>query len=152
MSSKQLQARVQAALNTAESPLKTSELAEMVGKTAKSVAAALKDIGALRVPDSYPAEWTIDESHVSANVVGPQKEGTRYTVISPTMKNIVTAWNESRIKLGETIIELAIEPDSDPEKLSERFAKAAGNFAAIAFELEKHSKKPDWYLILTESE
>lgn len=149
--SKRLKTRVLMALSSNEDGLRTSEIAGIVGASVTATRAALEAIGAVKVAEAYPTEWTIDGTKKpSLSKVVPSKfTGVEYVVTSKEVSDIVSAWNEQCAALGEAISRSTITSDSNTTKSAKDLGTLAGSIVALAFALSEVAGKPDWLDILT---
>ena len=131
--SKKLQLQVLQALKDADRPMRTAEVAAVVGKTAPAVAAALEQSGARKLL-GYPAKWTIDGANtIIGSRIAPSKfEGEQYVVTTAPTDELVAAWNEKCEAVGAALTKLHITPKSDPAELALQLGTIAGSLAALA--------------------
>lgn len=150
--SKKLQLRILDTLRTADTPLTTSEIAMLVNRSFETTRHALSVVGAKRVDDSYPTEWTIDDGFVPSSVrKAPSKfSEIEYTVSTKPVDMLVTAWNSSRANLAKSITDMEITPDSDPKDVALKLGTVAGSIAALSCLLDDVATRPDWYDTLTQ--
>lgn len=150
--SKRLQVRVLDVLRTADTPLTTSEIAMLVNRSFEATRQALALVGAKRVDDSYPTEWTIDDGFVPATVNrAPSKfADVEYMVSTKPVDLLVNVWNESRASLAKSIADMEITPDSDPKDVALKLGTVAGSIAALSCLLDDVATRPDWYDTLTQ--
>lgn len=151
--SKRLKLNVANVLQQADSPMRTSEIAEILGKSHTSVKAALTAIGAEQVPDIYPAEWRIsDEGLAPVTAITAatprvgESRGRDFIVSAPDMEpaDLVANWNQNHKKFGERIGEMVVGEDVDPKELAEQLGNFAGAIAGLAAVLSEVADRPDW--------
>lgn len=145
--SKRLQLRVLDVLRTADTPLKTSEVAMLVNRSYEATRQALELVGAKRVDTSFPTEWIIDSAHTPAQVhrVPGKHNDAEYTIGVPVVPDPIVIWNEKREVLGQAITKFEITPDSNPREMAEMLGNAAGRMAYLAYKLDEYATRPDWY-------
>lgn len=142
----------------APASMRTSEIAAIVGKSHTSVNAALREIGAERLDDFYPAEWRISseglapvtEIHAATPRVG-EPRGADYLVSAPEFEGpeLVANWNQNHKAFGKRIAALSIDEHSDPKELVEQLAAFAGAIAGLAAALDEVKDRPDWLDVLS---
>ena len=149
--SKRLQLRVLDVLRTADTPLKTSEVAMLVNRSYEATRQALELVGAERVDTSYPTEWTISGSATPAHIqrVPSKYEDTEYTIGAAVYDAPVAMWNANRQNLAKSIADLDINPDDDPKAIALRLGNGAGTMAHLAYKLSEYATRPDWYEALS---
>lgn len=149
--SKRLQLRILDALRTAGQPLTTSEVAMLVGKSFETTRHALGSIGAVRVADAFPTEWTIATADTPSSLRKAPSKFTEvdYTVSANNVPNLVDAWNTQRGKLGEVLALTEINSKADPKHIALQLGTVAGTLAALACMIDEVSTLPDWYDSLT---
>lgn len=151
--SKRLKLSVANILQQAEGPLRTSEVAEILGKSHTSINSALRAIGAVQVEGMYPAEWIISEDGLAPVTaitsttprVGASR-GQDFLVSSPEMEpaQFVATWNEHHKAFGKRISALSIDENADPKDLVDQLASLAGAIAGLAAALDEVKGRPDW--------
>lgn len=156
--SKRLKLNVANVLQQADEPMRTSEIAEILGKSHTSVIAALRAIGAEQVPDIYPAEWQISEDGLApvtaitaATPRVGESRGRDFIVSAPDMEpaELVRNWNQNHEAFGKRIGELAVTEGVDPKELSQQLSNFAGAIAGLAAALAEVADRPDWLDVLT---
>ena len=149
--SKRLKLRVLDTLRTANQPLTTSEVAMLINRSFETTRHALTAVGAVRVEDSFPTEWTIATADTpSAFRKAPSKfTEVDYTVSANNVPNLVDAWNTQRGKLGEVLALTEINSKADPKHIALQLGTVAGTLAALACMIDEVSTLPDWYDSLT---
>lgn len=149
--SKRLQLRVLDVLRTADTPLKTSEVAMLVNRSYEATRQALELVGAERVDTSFPTEWTISGSTTPAHIqrVPSKYEDTEYTIGAAVYDAPVAMWNANRQNLAKSIADLDISPDDDPKAIALRLGNGAGTMAHLAYKLAEYATRPDWYEALS---
>lgn len=141
------------ALADADRPLKTSEVARIVGKSTPATSNALREAGATPVAGVYPTEWATGGDTVLATRLVPSKfDDVQYVVIAADTDNLVQVWNDKREDLASNLAKLSITPKSDPKKTAIQLGTIAGSIGALAYNLHVVAGKPDWYHILTDNE
>lgn len=140
-------------LADADRPLKTSEVALIVGKSTPATSNALRAVGATPVAGVYPTEWASNSDTVLSSRIVPSKfDGEQYIVSTVETDNLVQVWNERHDDLANNLAKLVITPKSDPKKMAVQLGTIAGSIASLAYNLHAVADKPDWYLILTDTE
>ena len=149
--SKRLQLRVLDTLRTAGQPLTTSEVAMMVNRSFEATRKALNSVGAVRVEDAFPTEWTIATADTPSSMrKAPSKfSDIEYTVGTKEVPQLVDAWNKQRGKLGEVLALTEINSKADPKHLALQLGTVAGTLAALSYSLSEVANLPDWYDSLT---
>lgn len=149
--SKRLQLRVLDVLRTADTPLKTSEVAMLVNRSYEATRQALELVGAERVDTSFPTEWIISSAHTPAHIqrVPSKYEDTEYTIGAAIYDAPVAMWNANRQNLAKSIADLDISPDDDPKAIALRLGNGAGTMAHLAYKLSEYATRPDWYEALS---
>lgn len=151
--SKRLKLNVANVLQQADSPMRTSEIAKILGKSHTSVKAALLEIGAEQLPDIYPAEWRIsDEGLAPVTAITAatprvgEARGRDFIVSAPEMEPValVANWNQNHKAFGKRIAELAVTEDADPKELAAQLGNFAGAIAGLAAVLAEVADRPDW--------
>lgn len=151
VTSRRLKSRVLLALSGDE-PLRTSEVAGIVGASVTATRAALESVGAIRIDTVYPTEWTITPPTIpekGSKAVPSKFTGVEYVVTSKAVDDIVGAWNAQCAALGTAIAASAVVAGSDPKKLAKDLGTVAGSIAALSYALNGVAGKPDWLDILT---
>ena len=150
--SKRLQLRVLDTLRTANTPLTTSEVAMLVGRSFEATRRALAIVGAVRTDDSYPAKWTIDKQDIPTHLKKVPSKFTddEYVVTTKAFDQPVVLWNEQRKTLSKAIASLEITPDAKPRELAKKLGTAAGSMAHVAYMLSEAQTHPNWYDELTQ--
>lgn len=148
-----LQMLVIETLMQARTPLRTSEIAQITGRSVTAVKAALEASRAERVPGVAPAEWYLPES----GELGPRRVPSKHAdldflVSTKTTDNIVELWNKQREVVGQSMKELNITEKLNPKKAAEQIGTLAGSLAALAYTLASVQDMPDWYEIITEKD
>jgi hypothetical protein len=148
-----LQMLVTEALMQARTPLRTSEVAQITGRSVTAVKAALEASRAERVPGVAPTEWVLPDTPAAGPMRVPSKhDGIEFTVSTKTADGIVEIWNKQRDSVGKSLQELEITPTLDPKKAAMQIGTLAGSLAALAYTLAGVQGMPDWYEIITEKE
>lgn len=149
--SKRLQVRVLDALRLANTPLTTSDVAMLVGKSYESTRQALELVGAERVDNSLPTEWII-AGNVSEVVqtVPSKNSGFDMTISTAEFPTPVLAWNSQRETLANAISKLEIKPTDKPREVALKLGTTAGSMAYVAYRLNELATRPDWYEALTQ--
>lgn len=156
--SKRLMLSVANTLQQADGPMRTSDIAAIVGKSHTSVNSALAAIGAHRVPDMYPAEWVIGEEGLapvtaitSATPRVGETRGQDYLVSAPEMEPsaFISNWNKNRKAFGKRMSELEINETVDPKELVSQLATFAGAVAGLAATIDAVKDRPDWFEVLS---
>lgn len=148
-----LQMLVTEALMQARTPLRTSEVAQVTGRSVTAVKAALEASRAERVPGVTPAEWYLPDTGAAGPRRAPSKhDGAEFIVSTKTTDDIVAIWNKQHDAVGKSLQELEIVPTLDPKKAAEQIGTLAGSLAALAYTLASVQGMPDWYEIITEKE
>lgn len=149
--SKRLQVRVLDALRLANTPLTTSDVAMLVGKSYEATRQALEIIGAERVDNSLPTEWRIPGAMPEALQNVPSKNsGFDMTVSTAEFPTPVLTWNSQRETLASAIAKLEIKPTDKPSEVALKLGTTAGSMAYIAYQLNELATRPDWYELLTQ--
>ena len=150
--SKRLQVRVLDVLRQAGTPLTTSEVAMLVNRSFEATRQALQLVGAKRVDDSYPTEWTIDETFTPDYLkkVPSKFDELSYTVSTKSFDTPIVLWNEQRDSLSKAIKALEIKPTDNPKDVAKKLGTTAGSIAHVAYRLSEVATRPDWYDILTQ--
>lgn len=145
--SKRLQLRVLDVLRTADTPLKTSEVAMLVNRSYEATRQALELVGAERVDTSFPTEWIIDSAHTPAGLqrVPSKYSDTDFIVGAMPYATPVAVWNEAKAALGKSISELDITPDADPAEVALKIGNVVSSMAYLSYKLNEHATRPDWY-------
>ena len=149
--STRLQTQVIDALRQASVPLTTSDVSNIIGKSAQATRTALIASGATKLDDSWPIMWTLPD-RISGRKVPSQFNDVELTVGAKEVDDILNMWNESHEALGEAVKRLHINPDSTVSAVAAQLGTIAGSIAYLAWQLDQVASKPDWYEILTESE
>lgn len=152
--SRRLQREVLDVLRMQSTPLRTSEIARMLGKSVTAIANALEDAGASKVEDVSPAEWTYPVPKIGDPDIELQnvQKGERYAVYGSPEAATIDRWNANRQQLGKAIAGLNITYKSDAKDISTRLATVAGAMASLAYQIELVQDKPEWYLLLTDNQ
>lgn len=146
-----LQMLVTEALMQAQTPLRTSEVAQITGRSVTAVKAALEASRAERVPGVTPAEWVLPETGAAGPRRVPSKhKGIEFTVSTKTTEGIVKIWNSQREAVGKSLQELEITPTLDVKKAADQIGTLAGSLAALAYTLDSVQGMPDWYEVITD--
>lgn len=150
--SKRLQVKVLDAMRTAGTPLTTSEISILVGKSYESTRQALLIVGAEKVDDSFPTKWRMSDVAlpVEGRTVPSNFHGDEYTVSTKPIEGLVQAWNESRESLGASLASTEITPNINPKNLAVQLGTVAGSIAALAYKLDEYATRPDWFESITE--
>lgn len=145
--SKRLQLKVIDALRLADTPLTTSDVAMLIGRSYATAREALVIVGAERVDNSFPTEWRISGSHTPATLqrVPNEHNDAEFTIGVPVSSNPVALWNEKRNALSRAIDVAEITPESDPREIAKAIGNAAGRMAYLAYKLDEYATRPDWY-------
>lgn len=149
--STRLQTQVIDALRQASVPLTTSDVSNIIGKSAQATRTALIASGATKLDDSWPIMWTLPD-RISGRKVPSQFSDVELTVGAKDVDDILNMWNENHEILGDSIKKLHISPDSTASAIAHQLGTIAGSIAYLAWQLDRVADKPDWYEILTESE
>jgi hypothetical protein len=153
--SDRLKFQVREALATIGQPATTADVAAIVGRSHNSVRVALRDAGSVvQLDGSYPVLWTIDGadgSSVSRRVASKHTD-VDYTVSAKQTDDVVAVWNKQHEAVGQALSALVINRDLPIKKVAEQIGTLAGSLAALAYELQQVSDRPDWYDVLTETD
>jgi len=148
-----LQMLVTETLMQAHTPLRTSEVAQITGRSVTAVKAALEASRAERVPGVAPAEWVLPDTDAAGPRQVPSKhKGVQFTVSTKTTDGIVKIWNSQREAVGKSLQELEITPTLDVKKAADQIGTLAGSLAALAYTLDSVQGMPDWYEVITDEE
>lgn len=135
--------KVKKALTTRASS--APELKQRTGLSYNTVSAALSELQAVKVPDTYPAVWALPTE-------GKQMD----QVVTPTMGYLLVPdideplsmerWNNALPNLGSVVgSEFIITEESDIGELAKRYRKMASLLAHQAQALEIAAQHPDAY-------
>jgi hypothetical protein len=153
--SDRLKFQVREALATIGQPATTADVAAIVGRSHNSVRVALRDAGSVvQLDGSYPVLWTIDGadgSSVSRRVASKHAD-VDYTVSAKQTDDVVAVWNKQHEAVGQALSALVINRDLPIKKVAEQIGTLAGSLAALAYELQQVSDRPEWYDVLTETD
>jgi hypothetical protein len=75
-----------------------------------------------------------------------------YTVSAKQTDDVVAVWNKQHEAVGQALSALVINRDLPIKKVAEQIGTLAGSLAALAYELQQVSDRPDWYDVLTETD
>jgi len=156
--SKRLKLAVANVLQQADGPMRSSDIARIVGKSHTSVNSALREIGAEQVPGFYPAEWIISKEGLAPVTaitsttprVGASR-GQDFLVSAPEMEpsELVLNWNQNHKAFGKRITALSIDENADPKELVDQLANFAGAIAGLAAAIDEVKDRPDWLDVLS---
>lgn len=147
--SKRTELKVIDAVRRAHTPLTTAEISILISKSFETTRHAIAQAGLVPVDGSFPTEWKIGGAE-EAKAVPSKHSGATYQVSATDQKITIEAWNGSREALGASIAELEITYKTKPKELAKKLGTVAGNIAALAYELEAVSARPEWYDLLSE--
>jgi hypothetical protein len=153
--SDRLKFQVREALASIGQPATTADVAALVGRSHNSVRVALRDAGSVvQLDGSYPVLWTIDRTDGlnGSRRVASKHADVDYTVSAKQADDVVAVWNKQHEAVGQALSALVINRDLPIKKVAEQIGTLAGSLAALAYELQQVSDRPDWYDVLTETD
>jgi hypothetical protein len=153
--SDRLKFQVREALATIGQPATTADVAALVGRSHNSVRVALRDAGSVvQLDGSYPVLWTIEGPNgaTASRRVLSKHADVDYTVSAKATEDVVAVWNKQHEAVGQALSALVINRDLPIKKVAEQIGTLAGSLAALAYELQQVSDRPDWYDVLTETD
>jgi hypothetical protein len=108
----------------------------------------------VQLDGSYPVLWTIDGADGSSvpHRVASKHADVDYTVSAKQTDDVVAVWNKQHEAVGHALSALVINRDLPIKKVAEQIGTLAGSLAALAYELQQVSDRPDWYDVLTETD
>lgn len=128
-------------------PADARKISQVTRLSYSTVRRGLEEIGAERVPDTWPVEWKIDASQVRRE---PElgKGDMRVSIPIREYHDWPQRWEEARESLAMNIAALQITPQDDPKALAVAFQRGATSLASIAYAIDQVANRPDWYSLI----
>lgn len=121
------------------------QIREKTGLSVNTIYTALATLNARSHRDAYPVLWT---AAVDIDTTESIAQTKNVVLVDLDCTNIIQRWSKGRLKFGNDVMTLTVDPEDDPEELANHFAIGASILASMAVKLRSVQDKPDWYELL----
>lgn len=129
-------------------PADALKISHVTGLSYSTVRRGLDELGATRVPNTWPIEWKIDTSQIARPEPELGEGDMRVSIPIRESDDWPQRWEAAREALAVSIAGLQITPQDDPKALAVAFQRGATSLASIAYAIDQVANRPDWYTLI----